>query len=125
MHIIFGDAVQHIPDSFTVLELDTFYIAERNEEVTTYCVLEKIPLSEFSTLERFKEAHQNLIKEYRLKNWSFCKQAIEVLVGHWAGELDSFYQALEQRIDELIKNPPGDEWTGVVTPNSKSPQVAD
>ena len=124
MHIIFGDSVQHIPDSFTVLELDTFYIAERNEEVKTYCVLEKIPLAEFATLENFKEAHQNLLREYRLRNWDFCKQAIEVLLGHWAGELDSFYQTLEQRIDDLIKNPPGEEWTGVVTPNSKSTTAA-
>jgi hypothetical protein len=118
MHIIFGDSINHIPDSFTVLELDTFYVRERNENVKTYCVLEKIPLVEFATLEEFEQAHSELIKQYNLRNWTFCKNSIEALMGHWAGELDTFYQELEQRINNLIENPPGEEWTGVIEPNA-------
>jgi len=39
MHIIFGDAIKEIPNSFTILELDTFRRISENEIVTAYCVV--------------------------------------------------------------------------------------
>ena len=55
MHIIFGDAVKEIPDRFTVLELDTFRFKDQNKVATAYCVVEKIPLAEFSLIASNKE----------------------------------------------------------------------
>jgi hypothetical protein len=118
MNIIFGESVKLVPDTFTVLELDTFYIAEQDKEVKVYCVLEKVPLEEFSTLEQYKDVHDKLIEQYRKRNWNYCKNAIETLTGHWAGELDSFYQDLGQRIDELVKSPPTDAWNGTISAKS-------
>jgi hypothetical protein len=98
MHIIFGDAVKQIPDSFTILELETFKL-ENEKTATAYCVVEKIPLSEFSLIEAHKELHNNLIKYFKEEKWDFCKQAINALLGKWNGELDSFYTNLLERID--------------------------
>ena len=47
MNIIFGEALGAIPENYTVLELDTFVIPPSTEPVTSYCVLEKLPLIEF------------------------------------------------------------------------------
>jgi hypothetical protein len=41
MHIIFGDSLKEIPDSFTVLELDTFVVPGDDRPKTAYCVVEK------------------------------------------------------------------------------------
>ena len=112
MHIIFGDAVKEIPDSFTVLELDTFRLANENRTVTAYCVVEKIPLAEFTILAANKELHSNLIKYYRQHHWDYCEQAIGALIGKWNGELDSFYTDLQLRISELKNTKIDDSWDG-------------
>jgi hypothetical protein len=113
MHIIFGEAVKEIPDSFTVLELDSFNLGE-SKTATAYCVVEKIPLAEFATLSANKELHNNLIKYYREKQWNYCEQAIEALTGKWNGELDTFYADLLKRIAELKTINLDPTWQGFI-----------
>jgi hypothetical protein len=115
MHIIFGDAVKEIPDSYTVLELDTFDLKTENKTVTAYCVVEKIPLSEFSTAAANKELHSNLIKYYQKQHWDFCEQAINALMGKWNGELDTFYLNLLERINTYKNNELDTNWNGHVS----------
>jgi hypothetical protein len=114
MHIIFGDAVKEIPNSFTVLELDTFKMSN-NQTATAYCVVEKIPLAEFAMIEAHKELHANLLQYYRKQQWNYCEQAINALMGKWNGEIDSFYTELLTRIEDLKNNPPEPDWNGYLT----------
>lgn len=114
MNIIFGDAINHVPDSFTVLELDTFYIPEVDQHVKTYALVEKIPLGEFDTLEAYKTVHQDLIKNYKQRHWTYCEHAIEKLMGRWNNELDTFYSDLLQRIKNYMELAPDDNWDGSI-----------
>jgi hypothetical protein len=50
-----------------------------------------------------------------LKNWKYCRDAIEHLQGKWRGELDSFYDTLLDRIKDFEIVDPGSDWTGIVT----------
>lgn len=114
MHIIFGDSVDQLPDSYTILELDTFRIQDTKELATAYCVIETIPLSEFPLANAHKKIHADLIQAYKNRHWAYCEQAIEGLMGKWNGDLNTFYTDLLQRIVELKdKELPGD-WTGVI-----------
>ena len=113
MNIIFGDAVKEIPDSFTVLELDTFCTPDQ-ELRTAYCVVETIPLPEFATLEDYKKIHVDLVRFYRERQWNYCEQAIEGLMGRWNGELDTFYTDLLKRVMSFKENPPADDWDGFI-----------
>jgi len=114
MHIIFGDAIKEIPNSFTILELDTFNLVNENCKITAYCVVEKIPLAEFALLAANKELHDNLIACYRQKQWSYCEQTINALLGKWNGELDTFYLDLLSRISELKNLDLAESWEGFV-----------
>jgi hypothetical protein len=111
MHIIFGDAVKEIPNSYTILELDTFKKSD-GTTATAFCVVEKIPLAEFSTLDAHKTLHSNLIKYYREKQWDYCEQAISALIGKWNGELDSFYTNMLSRISQYKITEPDQHWDG-------------
>lgn len=115
MHIIMGkenaDAFQ---DKYTVLELDTFRIQPAGEIVTAYAVVEQIPIHDIPKIENMKNMHQHVIEQYRKKNWDFCEQSLEHLIGFWGRELDSFYTVLLQRIAKYKDNDPGDEWNGIV-----------
>lgn len=114
MNIIFGEAVKEIPDSFTVLELDTIQQDSETAPVTFYCVLEKIPLQEFALLEAHKTVHADIIRYYKQREWDYCEKAIEGLVGKWNGELDSFYTNLVERVKTYKETPPDSNWTGIL-----------
>jgi hypothetical protein len=113
MNIIFGDSIKQIPDSFTVLELDTFNIVSEGRVATAYCVVEKIALAEFDKLEAYKKVHADLVENYRRREWTYCEHAIEGLMGKWNGELDSFYIDLLLRVKDYQQNPPAADWTGI------------
>ena len=81
---------------------------------TTYALVEQVTLMEMLSLDRFKELHSNLMKEYQKRNWKYCEDAMEHLQGKWNGELDSFYTVLLDRIQDLKTQSLSDAWTGVV-----------
>ena len=114
MNIIFGDTVKQVAGSHTVLELDTFKLMPSEQLVTSYCVIDNLPLAEFPRLESNKHIHQQLIEQYRQQNWDFCRSALTALMGSWNGEIDTFYQHLSKRIDEYTNNPPGLAWNGII-----------
>jgi len=115
MNIILGEeTVQGINDRYVVLELDRLQLPNNPEPVTAYCMVESMPLDDIVLLERWRELHNNLIKNYRLRNWNFCEDAIEHLKGHWRGELDSFYDILLDRVAKYQIEEPKDDWSGVI-----------
>jgi hypothetical protein len=114
MNIIFGDSVEHIPDSYTILELDTIQVGQSETPITAWCVVEKIPLAEFASVEQYKKLHNDLLKYYKEQRWNDCEIAIKILIGRWNGELDTFYQDLSNRIKKYQENPPAVGWSGII-----------
>jgi hypothetical protein len=112
MHIIFGDSIKELSDGMIVLELDTFRQPGKDTVVTAYCVVEKLPLPEFTTLDAYKKIHEDLIRYYKAKEWNYCEQAIETLAGKWNGELDTFYQDLLHRVQTNKSMILPDDWDG-------------
>jgi len=114
MNIIFGDALETLPNNYTVLELDTFVFPPDNNKRTSYCVVEKVPLTDFPMMEAYIKVHADMMQSYRDQNWEYCLHALKGLTGRWNGELDSFYSNLLQRVEQYQANPPGDYWTGYI-----------
>jgi L-cysteine desulfidase len=114
MNIIFGDSVDSIPDHYTVLELDTFRPADSNKTMTAYCLVEKLALDEFVTLEHYKQIHVDIIKYYKQKHWDYCEQAIQGLMGKWGGELDTFYTDLLNRVKQNKQNGVPEDWNATL-----------
>jgi hypothetical protein len=114
MNIIFGDAIERVADTHTVLELDTFKLLPSEKLVKSYCVIDNLPLAEFPQLEANKKIHHQLMEQYQQQNWEFCRSAVHSLTGCWNGEMDTFYQHLADRINEYAANSPDADWTGVI-----------
>ena len=116
MNIILGrDRVEQLADRYVVLSLDTFNVSDQPEPITSFCVIEQITLQDLSQLESWRALHEKLIENYHKKNWTFCEQALEHLLGRWNGELDSFYLDLMSRIKNYQQQDPGEDWTGIIT----------
>jgi len=114
MNIIFGNTLESLPSNYITLELDTIKMAQSDQNIIAYCLVEDIPLAEFSKLDTNRTNHKSLIEQYKKQNWQFCLDMIEQLIGAWAGQVDSFYNDLKIRIETLQKHPPGPDWDGTI-----------
>jgi hypothetical protein len=116
MHIIFGDnQTAVLKDKYTLLELDTFKFLSDGETAIAYAVVESIPIEDLPKLSFQTDLHKNLIENYRGRDWNFCEQAIEQLIGAFGGEIDTFYVELQNRINNYKENDPGDAWDYTIT----------
>jgi len=114
MNIIFKTNTAKLDEKYTVLDLDTFSFPDGSQH-TACCVVENIPILELPQTASLKDLHANLIKNYGLRDWNYCEQAIEQLMGKWGGELDTFYQDLLGRINLFKTLDLDDSWTPVIT----------
>ena len=115
MNIIFGgDLVDEIASRYTVLELDTIRMWPDGKESTAYCVVEKIPLSELGQLDQLKQLHHDMMLQYKTGDWSTCEKSVKMLTNCWGTELDSFYEIMLARVQNLQANDPGPNWDPVI-----------
>lgn len=115
MNIILGnDNLDTISTRYTVLPLDKIRVAKSPDAIQSYCLIENLPIGEMFHLDNWINLHKNLMINYERRNWLYCVQAIEHLKGKWNGELDSFYDHLESRINELQQQEIPDGWDPAV-----------
>lgn len=115
MHIIFGDdTAREISEKYTVLEVDSFLFPNASEPVRAFCIVENIPITEIHRIDEFRDLHEKLVENYGKRNWKFCEDALEHLVGKWHGELDTFYHELSNRIKNFKESDPGPDWSPVI-----------
>lgn len=111
MYIIFGEGQATVlRDKYTILELDTVRFVPSNTTATAYAVVENIPIQDLPKLSFQTDLHCNLMENYRKRDWNFCDQAVENLVGCFGGELDTFYIEIQNRINNYKDNDPGEDW---------------
>lgn len=115
MNIMFEESITpEVKEKYMVLPLDTFHFPDSDKNSTAYCLIENTPIMEMFAVDQYLDLHQNLIKNYYLRNWNYCEQAIEQLLGRWNGELDSFYTTMDERVKSFKQQDPGPDWTGIL-----------
>ena len=115
MNIFFGDEqAEAFKDKYTILELDQVRFGNSGQVMTAYCIVETVPILEMVNLANLKDLHKNLMANYRKRDWNFCEQAIEHLMGAWNKELDSFYEDILTRIAGLKQQELDDTWDSVI-----------
>lgn len=117
MNIIFAsrEDADELQSKYVVLELDTMKFPGAPDPRIAWCIVElsELNLSEIPVLDQYRDLHNNLMKNYRLKNWKYCEDALEHLKGRWRGVLDTFYDEIDNRVKKFKENDPGEKWTGV------------
>jgi hypothetical protein len=115
MNIIFGkDQADMVNDKYTVLELDTICMAATGNIITAYCIVEDVPINDLPKVEHMRNLHENMMREYEKRNWKFCLDAVDVLMGFWNHELDSFYDTMRERATTFSDNDPGPNWSPII-----------
>tara|TARA_R100001163_G_C5046806_1_gene184025 strand:- start:449 stop:799 length:351 start_codon:yes stop_codon:yes gene_type:complete len=103
MNIIIGkDEAERLAEKYTVLPLETMKFKSNPDlpPTTAYCIIETIPTSEMNKIEELKALHTKFYENYQKGDFNFCEQALEHLKGKWGGEIDSYYNIMEDRISK-------------------------
>jgi hypothetical protein len=115
MNILFAGAedLEYLQSKYIILELDTIRLRDSDTKQTAWCLIEKVTLQDIPVIETYRELHNNMMRNYRSKNWKYCEDALEHLTGRWQGELDTFYKEIAVRIAGFKQQDPGADWAGV------------
>ena len=107
MDIIFGrENAERLRQKYTVLDLET--INKEGHDIEVFCLIpaDKISISDLPQLEQWTTLHNDFLNGYHSKQYNYCRQCIEHLMGKFGGEVDSFYEEILKRIDasEAVKS---------------------
>ena len=103
MNIIIGkEDAEKLAEKYTVLPLETMKW-KSNPEIpitTAYCLIETIPIPEMPKIQEQVDLHIKFYENYQKGDFNFCTQALEHLKGKWGGEIDTYYDIMEERISK-------------------------
>jgi len=101
MQLIFGrDNAEKLREKYTVLDLET--VEKDGTSLEVFCLIpgDKIGISELPFLENWVKLHNDFLHGYHTRQYEYCRQCIEHLMGKFGGEVDSFYSIILERIDQ-------------------------
>ena len=100
MQLIFGhENAEQLKDRYTILELET--VEKDGVSLDVYCLIpgEKVGIAELPQLGQWIKLHNDFLNGYKKKEYNYCLQCIEHLRGKFGGEVDTFYDEIERRIN--------------------------
>lgn len=106
MNIIFGrENAERLREKYTVLDLEI--LEKDGVSLEVFCLIpaEKIALPDLPQLENWVNLHNDFLHGYETKQYNYCRQCIEHLMGKFGGEVDTFYEEILKRIDSEENNP--------------------
>lgn len=121
MNIIFAsrEDAEDLRQKYIVLELDSFRISGADDVLISWCVIDtsSISVTDLPRMTQYVDLHNNMMRNYRERNWKYCEDALEHLIGKWRGDVDSFYVTIEQRVKQYRDMDPGPNWDGLIEKN--------
>ena len=103
------ETIKHIEDKFTFIELDKIAVKGKKEGIIIYTVL----TDKFNHLK-----HENFLKYYKTREWVKAKKLLTQLVDE-NSILNFYYNIMLDRVADLEKNDPGEDWDQVYRATSK------
>lgn len=99
MELIFGrENAEKLREKYTVLDLET--VEKDGISIEVFCLIpaEKLPLEELPQLEQWIKLHNDFINGYKNKEYEYCRNCYDHLIGRFGGEADSFYEEILKRM---------------------------
>lgn len=104
MQIIFGrENAEKLREKYTVLDLET--VEKDGVSIEVFCLVsaDHLSLSDLPTLDQWTKLHNEFLEGYKTKQYEYCRQCVEHLMGKFGGELDTFYEEILRRINDIDK----------------------
>jgi adenylate cyclase len=116
--IVIGESTQQGADGFASLELDMIRVKGKSEAVRIFTLMGREEVLHSDGFAKLRDSHRAMLDAYRAQRWDEA----ETLTADCRGmepSLDEFYALYAERIAEYRANPPGPDWDGVYTAETK------
>ena len=101
MQIIVGrENAEKLRERYTVLDLET--VEKDGVSLEVFCLIpgDKIGLADLPQLASWVKLHHDFLNGYHTKQYNYCRQCLDHLMGKFGGEVDTFYDEILRRINE-------------------------
>jgi adenylate cyclase len=116
--LIGEDTYKKVSD-LAILELDMIKVIGREKPVKIYTLIGGKEILESKKFKKWKATHNAMLAAYRAGDFDCaaqdCKDAKQIA----CGQLKEYYDIFMDRIIQMIKTPPPDNWAGVYVAKSK------
>ena len=100
MQLIFGrNNAEKLRERYTVLDLET--VEKDGVSLEVFCLIpgDKMGIPDLPQMNNWIKLHNDFLNGYQNKQYNYCRQCIEHLMGKFGGELDTFYEEILKRIE--------------------------
>jgi adenylate cyclase len=108
---------QLVKDEYFVLELDCIAVKGKTQGVTIYTVLGRN--DEVSATKADRQMHEAMLALYRQQKFDQAIKFCQELTGRFDGEMDHYYDAWQQRCEEMKHAGLPKDWDGTFRATSK------
>ena len=109
-----SEATVHAAQAFAYLELDRLKVQGRQEPVTIFALLGDQAVSRSDNFINLKAANDGLLAAYRARKWDEANTLIATCQELGGIHLETHYEALQKRLNNFKRRPPGPQWDGSV-----------
>lgn len=117
--ILVGQSIYENALGFAFLEIDTVRLLGKKKEQKIFALIGDEDIANDPAFISWKSSHDQMINEYRRQNF---ENALRLLKGCKKVAFKDYaclYDVYENRMRDMIENPPNPEWNGVYTAKSK------
>jgi adenylate cyclase len=118
--IVIGENTVAYVQDFAVLQLDRIQVKGKTVPVDIFCVLGDEEVNQRAEFQQLRERHEAMLTAYKAQDW----EALKRIIGECRElgkdyRLDVLYDLYDERREEYLANPPGEDWDGVFVATSK------
>jgi hypothetical protein len=113
--MIIGERTAELLDgAYPLAELDCIAVKGKTKGVKIYTIVNGTGID-----KTYLKTHADFIRYYRMQDWDEALNYIKVLRNAFKGELNEYYEMMEERIEELRNAGLPKDWDGVYRATSK------
>lgn len=117
--ILAGESTYDAVPGFAFLELDLLQVKGKLKPVKVYALLGDEEYAQTEEFSAWKSKHDQMIERYREKAFDDALSCLKEARHAAVSEMYEYYDLYDERIQEMIKNPPDGDWNGVYVATSK------
>lgn len=119
VNILIGEDTYARVSGMAVLEMDLIRVKGKTKPVRVYALLGDETFAKDIEFKSLKSVHDEMIAAYQQGDFDAALKALKTCRKMDTEHLDKAYDLYEERIEDLINNPPADEWDGVFVAKTK------
>ena len=118
--IVIGENTYAYVENFAVLQLDRIQVKGKTVPVDIYCVLGDEKENAKPEFQKLRERHEAMLNAYKAQDWTASKRISDECREMGKDyKLDVLHDLYDERREEYLANPPGEDWDGVFVATSK------